>query len=315
MKQDENTYLRYFLTAFVKLVGKDDVFTTIKNKYKTKEQVQEFLIKLETRVSNLHQIVKPTFEDWNDETTVDYLLGLKSLGQGGMYPILLIGMEYFKSTKDLKKLMALTTKFFFRAKTVCSRNYSDIERLVNEICTKLRSDEETKIDDIKEMMCAWSQYPSNEEFELKFKSLELSDARAKYALSEIHYQMTGGREGAATKISKNAQIEHIMPQKIKGTQWEIDIKEKEGFTNNTELDEYKKINLNKLGNLTLLNNKKNIKNSNKPFLEKKLTYVDTDDIRMTKDLAILPEWDSEAIQLRQKNFISHAMKIWDLKSE
>ena len=313
-KTDESVFLRYYLTAFVELVKKDEVYTTVKANYATKERVQEFLQQLEIRVSNLHKLVKPTVTDWGgDQTTVDNLVGLKSLGQGAMYPILLKGMEVFTGN-DLKKLIILTTKFFFRAKTVCSRNFTDIEKRVDVICKKLRTDDEVKIKDIQELMFGWELYPEDDEFDLQFKKLTLSDAKARYALSELHYEMSGGRENAVLEISNKAQIEHIMPKSIRGTKWETDIKAKYGFTSKEELDDFKKANLDKIGNLTLLNNRRNIKNSNKPFSEKKLTYVDTQEVKMTQELATISEWDAESILERQTKFADIAKDVWNLKS-
>ena len=162
-------------------------------------------------------------------------------------------------------------------------------------------------------MYDWKQYPVDDEFKVKFKSLELSDARAKYALSEIHYEMKGGRSSATEVLSDKAQIEHIMPQKIKNSPWEEEIKKIKGFETETEIDEYKKTNLNKLGNLTLLNALKNIKNSNKSFSDKKIVYGNSNEITMTQDLTRQPQWTDEEIQTRQDGFIPMAVKIWNLK--
>jgi len=177
----------------------------------------------------------------------------------------------------------------------------------------MRTDDELTVSQIQEKMFSWNQYPLNEEFKVKFKTLELNDAKARYALSELHYQMSGGRQTATLILSDKAQIEHIMPQKIKGTSWEKEIKKNKGFTNDTELDEYKKSNLNKLGNLTLLNYLKNIKNSNKPFSEKKLIYAEPNEVQMTQDLSRTPEWGDEEIQNRQNNFVPLAVEIWNLE--
>ena len=310
----ESIFLRMYLTAFVRLVSKEDIYKTIKVEYETKEQVDNFLRRLELRVSNLHKLVKPSLEDWNrDQEVVDCLQSLRKLGQGAMYPILLSGMEKFTKPNDIKKLIITSTKLFFRAKTVCSRNFSDLENLVDDICKVIRADKEVTISKIQKIMFDWNQYPPDEEFKVKFKTLELTDARAKYALSEIHYEMKGGRSGSTEILSDKAQIEHIMPQKIKNSPWENEIKQNKGYTNDTEVDEYKKINLNKLGNLTILNSVKNIKNSNKSFSEKKIIYGNSNEITMTRDLERQPQWTDDEIQTRQDGFIPLAVKIWNLK--
>ena len=61
-------------------------------------------------------------------------------------------------------------------------------------------------------------------------------------------------------------------------------------------------------------NIKNIKNSNKSFLDKKTVYVDPLEIKMTTELATISEWDDDAILKRQNNFTDHAKVIWNLKS-
>tara|TARA_B100000676_G_scaffold55429_1_gene54541 strand:+ start:1366 stop:3153 length:1788 start_codon:yes stop_codon:yes gene_type:complete len=313
-KKKENEYLRWYLIAFVQTAAKEEVYSTIKEKYETKEQVEEFLDDLEKRVHNLRKIISPELRDWNDDQdTVDYLNALGKLSLGAMYPILLIAMEKITDKREMKQLIILVTKLFFRSKTVCSRNYSAIEGLVGDICKKFRSPEETTVKEIRNMIVAYTPvYPDDEEFKVMFRNLQLPDSKANYALSEIHYQMIGGRDSATMRISNKAQVEHIMPQTIKDTKWQDEIDEKHGFTNDTERAEYKKANLNKIGNLTLLNDKKNKKNSNKPFSEKKNIYA-RDDLKMTKELADIAKWDDDAISLRQDNFLPLALQIWNLK--
>ena len=68
-----------------------------------------------------------------------------------------------------------------------------------------------------------------------------------------------------------------------------------------------------MGNLTLLNYLKNIKNSNKPFSEKKLIYAEPNEVQMTQDLSRTPEWGDEEIQNRQNNFVPLAVEIWNLE--
>ena len=56
----------------------------------------------------------------------------------------------------------------------------------------------------------------------------------------------------------------------------------------------------------------NKKNSNKPFSDKKIIYA-RDELKMTKELADIAKWDDDAINLRQDNFLPHALEIWNLE--
>ena len=213
----------------------------------------------------------------------------------------------------MKKLISLTTKLFFRAKTVCSVNYSDIERLVDAICRLLRNDKEATVDDVQKMMVEWTQYPDDPIFELNFKKLELPQAKAKYALQEIHFEMVGGQHSSSGAISNRIEVEHIMPQKISpGSTWEEFIINKKGKTTPLEIDEYHKEFVNKLGNMTLLNKTRNQSLSNDSFEKKKEMYA-KDSLEITKRLADVPEWDDSTIMTRQGQFLTFAKKIWDVK--
>lgn len=314
IKVKEDKFLRYYLMAFIKPTAKEEIYDTIKNEYDNKEKVQELLKKLEQRVRNLSAIVKPTLEEWsNDQDTVDNLLALKSLSDGGMYPILLLAKEKFQFPQ-MKRLIMLTTKLFFRAKTVCGVNYSEIESLVAKICKMVRDDPETTVEDIQKEMIKWSKYPTVEEFEVLFKKLELPAAKARYPLIELQYEMIGGRHTASSSISDKSEIEHIMPQKITpGSEWEQYIINEKHKTTRLSITEYHQDNVNKLGNMTLLNKSRNRSLANSSFAIKKSNYL-TDDLKITKLVSEQPIWDDSTISNRQEYFLNFAKKIWDLKS-
>lgn len=313
IKVDEDKFLRYYLMAFIGPTPKEEIYATIKETYDTKEKVQELLKKLEDRVHNLSAIVKPTLEEWgNDKDTVDDLLALKSISDGGMYPIILLAKEKFQPPQ-MKRLIMLTTKLFFRAKTICGVNYSEIEKLVGIICKKIRDSPETKIDDIQKEMTNWKKYPDDDEFEVLFKKLELPASKAKYALTELQYALIGGRHTASSSISDKSEVEHIMPQKItEDSEWEKYIINEKHKTTRIDIEEYHQQNVNKLGNMTLLNKSRNRSLSNPSFASKKANYL-TDDLEITKLVAKQPVWDDGTIANRQEYFLTFAKKIWDLK--
>lgn len=247
IKVSEDKYLRYYLMAFLQPTRKEQIYDIIKETYNDKEKVQDFLKKLEYRVNIISSIKKPTLEEWNnDQDIVDDLVALDSLSDGGMYPIILLAREHFDIAK-MKKLIMFTTKLFFRAKTVCSVNYSEIEKLVGKICKMIRSNPETTIDDILNEMINWSKYPTDTEFEVYFKKLELNPKKAKYVLTELQYEMIGGRHTASSAVSDKCDLEHIMPQKISlDSEWEKYIINEKKKISRADITEYHQENVNKL---------------------------------------------------------------------
>lgn len=310
----EDKYLRYYLMAFIGQTPKEQIYDKIKKTYSDKEKVQKFLEKFDERVLILSTIKKPKLIDWNnDQDVVDNLLALDNLSDGGLYPIILLAKEHFEDN-DMKRLIQLCTKLFFRIKTVCSVNYSEMEKLVDSICKMIRDNPETSIEDIKNMMINWNKYPDNDVFKVNFEKLELTQAsKAKYVLTELHYAMIGGKQTASTAISEKCELEHIMPQKISGSEWGQYIKNEKNITTSADITEYHQDNVNKLGNMTLLNKSRNRSISNNSFNTKKGNYQN-DELKITKDIANSLTWDDETIANRQKGFYNFAKKIWDLKS-
>ncbi len=317
VKIKEDFFLRTHLTAFVGKTPKDKIYENILKKIKTKTQTQSFLNDLEKSTEFLFKIKNAEDRDWNsDQEIIDNLNGLNALTDGGMYPILLAAYEKLKPN-EMKKLIELVTKLHFRAKTVCGLSYTSIEGLVVKICDGL-ANQNYSISDIQKEVISWPQYPTDDEFEVKFNQLELSSsAKARYVLTEIEYSKTGGRSTASTHIVQDIQVEHIMPKSIDGD-WHDELKTRPGLETPTKIDDYKKRNLNRLGNLTLLSSNANAIIQNDGYQKKlngdrKYSGYRNDRLEITSSLVKYNQWNEEVMKAREADFYVHAKKIWDLK--
>lgn len=95
-------------------------------------------------------------------------------------------------------------------------------------------------------------------------------------------------------------VEHILPQTPKDKYWldRFDKMEKLDWTN-------------RLGNLVLLNHRKNSQASNKPFPLKKQDYFEKrSDFRITQDLKRYNDWDMKNLKERHKFLMVKASNIW-----
>ena len=320
IKMKEDTFLRTHLTAYVGKTPKDKIYDTIIELVKDKTAAQDLLMDLEKSARFLSKIKNPTAEEWNsDQEVLDNLIGLDALSEGGMYPILLAAQRRL-GLNELKILIKLVTKLHFRAKTVCNVSYTDIESLVVKICTQLKSSTSGySLPDIIHDMALWSKYPRNDEFEVKFKQLELSSSqKARYVLKEIEYDMIGGRSIASTQIKPDIQVEHIMPKSIDGD-WSEELQHNPELDSAAKISDYHKRNLFRLGNLTLLSPRANAIIQNDSYRKKLFGsgeyngYRD-DQIKMTSRLIEYQQWGEAEIGLRQDGFFLRAKQIWDLPS-
>ena len=83
----------------------------------------------------------------------------------------------------------------------------------------------------------------------------------------------------------NSSVEHLMPRKIQHTEWQI------------ELDQHEEW-IHRLGNLALIDRRKNASLSNKVFAEKKIRYQGAIETRANTNYIFMkyPTWDIDTIQ-------------------
>ncbi|MFN5931395.1 MAG: HNH endonuclease family protein, partial [Sphingobacteriales bacterium] len=101
--------------------------------------------------------------------------------------------------------------------------------------------------------------------------------------------------------SKDIHLEHVMPQKPSGSWLKLKKQDEDLY------DEY----LNRIGNLTLLQDKLNQSASNKDFKTKKKEYYSKSRLFVTKEhFKNYNLWGYDEIQLRQLEILSLVNKIW-----
>jgi len=151
--------------------------------------------------------------------------------------------------------------------------------------------------------------PSDLEFENNFQERDFrNNDQTKYILDTFekkHFMKNAA--GKSIKERSEVHIEHIAPtssftaKKYKKWADYLDI-DKAGFENLKT----------RIGNLTLLEYKLNIRASNKPFLQKKKRY-DESSFKMTeKIIENYSEWKSADILKRTKKLSKIAVDIWSL---
>ena len=151
--------------------------------------------------------------------------------------------------------------------------------------------------------------PSNLEFENNFEERDFrNNDQTKYILDtfEKKYFMKNAA-GKSIKERSEVHIEHIAPTSS------FTAKKYKKWADYLDIDKTEFENLKtRIGNLTLLEYKLNIKASNKPFLQKKKRY-DESSFKMTeKIIENYSEWKSADILKRTKGLSKIAVNIWSL---
>ena len=184
---------------------------------------------------------------------------------------------------------------------------------MNRICKKMRDDTKITVSQVKDLLKNSKEYRNDEEFKFNFSNYDANAKNAFYILVYLNAELHGGRKEMTLSVEReNVAVEHIMPKIIKNTEWEKTLKKKINSDSDTELIDYHKNNLWKIGNLTILSKTKNARIHNIPFSEKLEKVYLRDDAKITQNLHQWQEWNGENILNRQKILSTTALQIWSL---
>jgi len=122
---------------------------------------------------------------------------------------------------------------------------------------------------------------------------------AKYVLFRIDMEKSNNIH-KKVKFTGNITVEHILPRNPTHRYWSKNFNEraKQEWTN-------------KLGNLVLLNGRKNSKASNKPFKQKVEEYFEKkSEFEITNELARISNWDLNELEKRHDQLLKNSIDIW-----
>jgi len=230
-----------------------------------------------------------------DDPLARDLAELRDMAVQQHLPLLLAAKSRALKAKELRRLMSLCESLTMRYSVVGDRNPNRLEAKYSEWARMLRERGPGCLGDIADG--AQSLCPDDEEFKDGFLALErLKAPTARYILRKINDHVVG-REGEF-KSPSEVHIEHILPRSWT-TDW-LKVFSKQEAADCVE----------RLGNLTLLAEPLNKKASNRSFATKAREVYAKSEVRITKDLAEIRQWDAQAIEQRQGQFAEMACKIW-----
>jgi hypothetical protein len=224
-----------------------------------------------------------------------YLYGIKVLNTTKCFPLLLRGKKVL-SDKNFEKLTKAIECISFRH-AILRSDPKDLEKFYYTALTKLKGDKDvdTILDEIK--IHPTMSTAKNDKFKNEFCSMSRSTSISKMILGRI----VSKHQENIDLDSPDVWVEHIMPKTPKGEWLKL---------YNAEPELYK-MSLETLGNLTLMQDKKNISVSNKDFSSKK-KYYEKSRLTITTNIVSYKKWDWDTIDERQKQLYELAKDIWTL---
>jgi uncharacterized protein with ParB-like and HNH nuclease domain len=243
------------------------------------------------------------------------LVALKKIEALPAYTFLVNLMWSGVEEKELIKVLDLIECFLLR-RQVCEYRTSELDDIFPRLCALSQKDTKDIPDKVRAELTEW--LPGDDEFLEKFPNSNYRGAedRAKYLLSRIELHLQGNSEEIDVRGGREVHLEHVIPQTISGKK----AKEEEGGDwrkylggeriGKDKVRELHRKYLNRIGNLTILAEKRNIRASNNPFKAKQKEYRNSI-FRLNKDLVDnYQKFKFREIDNRSEWLAGYAVKIW-----
>ncbi|VTR91202.1 Uncharacterized protein OS=Acetobacter pasteurianus IFO 3283-07 GN=APA07_18750 PE=4 SV=1: DUF262: DUF1524 [Gemmata massiliana] len=280
-------FLRTYWIACHGFVRKNNLYDSYKKHIENMSvsAATNFVADLESLARVYREICAPSSQkqcQWGREAS-KILARLSDFNARSCRPALLAAAKY--RSKDFEAIAKICESIIVRHSVICGRNSSMLEGFYHALAATLR-DPSKDLSDIAKLK-DFDPVPSNDEVTAAIKKIELVRVSPQWRVLLIRINEHLHPTELVVDEPSRVHVEHIFPQTPSSSALaESQIKP-------VDVKRY----CTKLGNLTLLAGKRNIKISNGPFSLKKDTYA-TSDIAMTRELCKLTGWNNTAIEKR-----------------
>ncbi|MCO8055286.1 DUF262 domain-containing protein [Acinetobacter towneri] len=251
-----------------------------------KKSSKDFLGELQEACNEYINFINPS----NDKT---YLKSFKDMGVTKCYPLLLASKKQL-GTEDFEKICKGIESLTFRH-SILRKDPKELEAFYYKQIETINSETPDKVSIVLTNIKEHNNFKDEDRFKSEFVYASPKSSVSRMILDRIVKLSSEGVDWT----NKDVHIEHIMPQ-TPANQW------KEMY--DADENEYKDY-LNRLGNLTILLDKANIKARNKNFSDKK-DYYNKSRLYITNSLAKYDNWNYEQIEKRQEQLYELAKNIW-----
>ncbi len=226
------------------------------------------------------------------------LAEVKALNADALHPLLLAASEK-NDYGQLQDLVEACLSYYVRWTVIGRRESTLLEENIFESAKEFSGG--AGLESILRRMCTW--IPDNETFKADFEEAEIpKTSQARYLLQKIEGALRSAAGVDELEVSGNAKVhvDQIYPQQPDP---EFRIEEHDSWTR-------------RLGNLTLLNGRKNQSLSNRPYPEKAIAYAESA-LLISSSTNVSRLWDFEnsrwrpgGITERQAGLAEIALGVW-----
>lgn len=295
-------FLRHHLNSKRKFVRQKQLFKTLRSSVQTMTEVFTLLREMENDAVWFEALNDAAHEFWYDyDGAREHVRVLNLFGVSQYIPLIFAAKDVFLSGRDIVEVLRYCAVISVRFNGVGRRSTHALEEEYNRAAVTLREKGAMATPSALKSLLSPIYIPDSE-FEADFSALSLksvgpSGKRLRYLLAKIEKQLSGND---LSDEAMGATVEHILPQNPAEDQWV-------SFRG----DAHEK-NVNRLGNLTLLERSLNSQEAGSGEFEEKKRAYGRSQFRMTNELLDYPDWTGSSIQARQVKLAAVAKTVWTL---
>lgn len=291
-------FLRYYLNSKQKLIRMERLLKEIKNSIRNDVDVFKLLDDLVKYADIFVAFDDPDNELWKKDKSIPTLMEELSMYNVEQHKSLLMTAYFKLELPEFVKTLRIIRAIVFRYTVIASLNPNELENCYNKAAIKIDKKEMTKASEIfKELLPI---YPSDEKFKDSFstKSFVTKNTKQRKLIKYIFASLENQQHNKDVFVfDVDATIEHILPENPN-----------EIWFNDIAREDHESM-VYRLGNLSLLEEKKNKECANKSFVDKKNLY-ETSQYAITRSICTKDTWSDEEIRNRQKQLANIAVAVW-----
>lgn len=294
-------FLRHYWLSEYGVVRERDLYKEMKKKFASQNAVLRLINELRDAADNYAAILSADHHIWQGYPSgfrkEHQTLQLFKLSQ--FRPLILSSLTTL-STSEISKVFHLIVIVSMRYSIIGSLGTGNIEKAYSDAAIAVRTGKANtaaKIFKLISKIC-----PDDVRFEEDFSQKAIGKANlARYILTSIANKKQDGEVQVLIEDEKVTTLEHIMP-KARSQAWKNAAKDQAEYNEN----------VNRLGNLTLIERERNRAAGRASFDDKKRLSFSKSEIVLTHELCEYKDWTVADIEKRQRELAKMALEVWKL---
>lgn len=289
-------FLQHHLSVKQKTGSRQNLFKQLKGRISTPKDVFDLLDELHRTAFLYEALERPADEFWADYHEARPFVRELSLFRANHYkPLIMAAYGRFDAANFIQ-LLRYCAVITFRYRVISNLNANELGKQFSQLAVQVS---EGRVKTAREAFAALgSVYPDDEQFINSFSALSLNTRSAKKLVRYILVKLENRLSGKAIDFeTTDATIEHILPENP-AYSWE------QSFSPADH-----KAFVYRLGNLTLLEEKKNRAQAGNAGYEEKKQVYQSSSFALSQNISA-GEWGPEAIRARQRLMARIAGSVW-----